>query len=193
MVRENLRVAQSRQKSYIDLRRRELSFEVGDFVYLKVSRMRGLCHFKVWGKHTKIHWTIQDSGEERWSSLPIGVAATVVWCAWCIPCVSTEEMVASAWRANTHRRFGCQGRPFLTRVPCQDFGDIRESYAEQEDQDVQGAMESPHRGRSYMGKRRRVEGRVSKFIFWSIRISGTILILRGVGLYHPDFHKEIKL
>jgi hypothetical protein len=47
MVRENLRVAQSRQKSYIDHRRRELSFEVGDFVYLKVSPMRGLCHFKV--------------------------------------------------------------------------------------------------------------------------------------------------
>jgi hypothetical protein len=47
MVRENLRVAQSRQKSYTDHRRRELSFEVGDFVYLNVSPMRGLCHFKV--------------------------------------------------------------------------------------------------------------------------------------------------
>jgi hypothetical protein len=32
MIRENLRVAQSRQKSYADHRRRELSFEVGDFV-----------------------------------------------------------------------------------------------------------------------------------------------------------------
>jgi hypothetical protein len=50
MVRENPRVAQSRQKSYADHRRRELSFEVGDFVYLKVSPMRGLCHFKVRGK-----------------------------------------------------------------------------------------------------------------------------------------------
>jgi hypothetical protein len=47
MVRENLRVAQSRQKSYADLRKRELSIEVGDFVYLKVSPMRGLRHFKV--------------------------------------------------------------------------------------------------------------------------------------------------
>jgi hypothetical protein len=37
MVRENLRVAQSRQKSYADHRRRELGFEVGDFVYLMVS------------------------------------------------------------------------------------------------------------------------------------------------------------
>jgi hypothetical protein len=50
MVRENLRVAQSRQKSYADHRRRELSFKVGDFVYLKVSPMRGLHHFKVQGK-----------------------------------------------------------------------------------------------------------------------------------------------
>jgi hypothetical protein len=45
MVRENLCVTQSRQKSYANHRRRELSFEVGDFVYLKVSPMRGLCHF----------------------------------------------------------------------------------------------------------------------------------------------------
>jgi hypothetical protein len=52
MVRENLRVTQSRQKSYADHRRRELSFEVGDFVYLKVSPMRGLHHFKVRGKLT---------------------------------------------------------------------------------------------------------------------------------------------
>jgi hypothetical protein len=47
MVRENLRVTQSRQKSYTDHRRRELSFKVGDFVYLKVSPMSGLRHFKV--------------------------------------------------------------------------------------------------------------------------------------------------
>jgi hypothetical protein len=47
MVRENLRVAQLRQKSYADHRRIELSFEVADFVYLKVSPMRGLRHFKV--------------------------------------------------------------------------------------------------------------------------------------------------
>jgi hypothetical protein len=47
MVRENLRVALSRQKSYTDHRMRELSFEVGDFVYLKVSPMSGLRCFKV--------------------------------------------------------------------------------------------------------------------------------------------------
>jgi hypothetical protein len=51
MVREK-RVAQSMQKSYADHRRRELSFEVGYFVYLKVSPMRGLHRFKVRGKLT---------------------------------------------------------------------------------------------------------------------------------------------
>jgi hypothetical protein len=50
MVTENLRVAQSRQKSYANHRRRELSFEVGDFVYLKMSPMRGLHRFNVQGK-----------------------------------------------------------------------------------------------------------------------------------------------
>jgi hypothetical protein len=50
MVRENLRAVQLRQNSYADQRRRELSFEVEDFVYLKVSPMRGLHRFKIQGK-----------------------------------------------------------------------------------------------------------------------------------------------
>jgi hypothetical protein len=50
MVRENHHVVPLRQKSYTDHRRRELSFEVGDLVYLKVSPMRDLHHFKVRGK-----------------------------------------------------------------------------------------------------------------------------------------------
>jgi hypothetical protein len=52
MVRENLRVAQSRQKSYANHWRGELSFEVGDYLYLKVAPMRGLRRFKVQGKLT---------------------------------------------------------------------------------------------------------------------------------------------
>jgi hypothetical protein len=50
MVRETLKIAQSRQQSYADTRRRELSFEVGDFVYLKVSPIRGVRRFGVKGK-----------------------------------------------------------------------------------------------------------------------------------------------
>ncbi len=38
---------QSRQKHYATNRKRDLAFEVGDFVYLKVSPMRGLHRFKL--------------------------------------------------------------------------------------------------------------------------------------------------
>jgi hypothetical protein len=50
MVRENLKTVQSRQRSYADSRRRELSFEVRDHVYLKVSPIRGVRRFRVKGK-----------------------------------------------------------------------------------------------------------------------------------------------
>jgi hypothetical protein len=50
VVRENLQLAQSRQKSYVDHMRRNLSFQVGDFVYLNVSPMRRLRRFKIRGK-----------------------------------------------------------------------------------------------------------------------------------------------
>jgi hypothetical protein len=50
VVRENLKLAQSRQKSYAVHRRRILSFQVGDFVYLHVSPMRRFQHFKIRGK-----------------------------------------------------------------------------------------------------------------------------------------------
>jgi hypothetical protein len=50
MVHESLKVAQSRQKSYADKRRRDLSFEIGSFIYLKVSPMRGTHRFRVKGK-----------------------------------------------------------------------------------------------------------------------------------------------
>ena len=49
-VRENLKIAQSRQKSYVDHRRRELTFKVDDYVYLKVSPMRGIKRFNMKGK-----------------------------------------------------------------------------------------------------------------------------------------------
>jgi hypothetical protein len=49
-IRQNLKAAQSRQKSYVDTRRRDLEFKIGDYVYLKVSPMRGVKRFSVKGK-----------------------------------------------------------------------------------------------------------------------------------------------
>jgi hypothetical protein len=49
-IRENLKAAHSCQKSYADKRRRAISFDVGDHMYLKVSPIRGTRRFQVRGK-----------------------------------------------------------------------------------------------------------------------------------------------
>ena len=42
LIQERLKTAQSRQKSYADNRKRELGFQVGDQVFLKLSLRRGI-------------------------------------------------------------------------------------------------------------------------------------------------------
>jgi hypothetical protein len=50
IIQANLKTAQSRQKSYADQRRKPLQFQVGDFVYLRVSPTRGVQRFGIKGK-----------------------------------------------------------------------------------------------------------------------------------------------
>jgi hypothetical protein len=50
MIRKNLEAAQATQTSYHDKRRKPLQFEVGDFVYLKVSPTKGVQRFGIKGK-----------------------------------------------------------------------------------------------------------------------------------------------
>ena len=50
LIRERMRVAQSRQKSYADKRRSPLEFAVGDHVFLKVAPMKGVMRFGKKGK-----------------------------------------------------------------------------------------------------------------------------------------------
>ena len=52
LIRQRLLTAQSRQKSYADVRRRPLEFEVGDHVFLKVMPKRGVVRFGKRGKLT---------------------------------------------------------------------------------------------------------------------------------------------
>jgi exosome complex RNA-binding protein Rrp4 len=50
VIRENLKMAQMRQKSYHDKGTARRHFEVGDYVYLKVSPTKGVQRFGVKGK-----------------------------------------------------------------------------------------------------------------------------------------------
>ncbi|KAA0058263.1 pol protein [Cucumis melo var. makuwa] len=49
-IRARMLTAQSRQKIYADVRRKDLEFEVGDVVFLKVAPMKGVLRFEKKGK-----------------------------------------------------------------------------------------------------------------------------------------------
>ncbi|XP_070010749.1 uncharacterized protein [Nicotiana sylvestris] len=50
IIQERLKAAQSRQKSYADIRRKKLKFQVDDWVFLRVSPMKGVMRFGKKGK-----------------------------------------------------------------------------------------------------------------------------------------------
>jgi hypothetical protein len=50
LIRERMKAAQVRQKSYADVRRRPLEFGVGEEVFLRVSPMKGVKRFGIKGK-----------------------------------------------------------------------------------------------------------------------------------------------
>ena len=50
VIKTRMKTAQDRQKSYADKRRRDLEFEVGDHVWLRVMPIKGVRRFGVIGK-----------------------------------------------------------------------------------------------------------------------------------------------
>ena len=50
VIRDRLKISQDRQKSYADNRRRDLEFEVGDMVFLRISPWKGVLRFGKRGK-----------------------------------------------------------------------------------------------------------------------------------------------
>jgi hypothetical protein len=105
-VRENLRIAQSRQKSYADKRRRELKFDVGDHIYLKVSPIHETRRFRVRGKlaprYIGPYPIIKRIGTMAYK---IKLSSNFR-CAQRLSCVSTTEMPQSAKRASDTRHLG---------------------------------------------------------------------------------------
>ena len=70
LIHDRLKVAQSRQKSYADFKSKEIVYEVGDRVYLRVSPLRGVKCFGVKGKLAPRfigpYKILQRMGEETW-------------------------------------------------------------------------------------------------------------------------------
>ena len=87
LIRDRLKVAQSRQKSYADSIRKETVFEVGDRVYLRVSPLRGVKRFGVKGKLAP-----RFVGPYGRSCLQVGITRRIVRSSRCVPCFSVEEV-----------------------------------------------------------------------------------------------------
>ena len=49
-IRKRIKMAQDRQKSYADTRRKDLQFQIGDKVFLKVEPIKGMIRFGIKGK-----------------------------------------------------------------------------------------------------------------------------------------------
>ena len=50
IIQQHMKAAQSRQKSYVDKRRRPLEFNIGDYVYLKITLMKKVQRFRIQSK-----------------------------------------------------------------------------------------------------------------------------------------------
>ena len=50
MIRERLKVANDRQKSYVDMKRKDIRYEIGKKVFLKVSPLKKVMRFRKNGK-----------------------------------------------------------------------------------------------------------------------------------------------
>ena len=52
IIRQRMKAAQDRQKSYADKRRKDLEFDVGDMVFVKISPLKNVIRFGKKGKLT---------------------------------------------------------------------------------------------------------------------------------------------
>lgn len=94
IIRERLVATQSRKKAYVDNRRRELEFMVGDMVFLNVSSMKGIMWLEIRGKLSP-RYIKQYEIIKRvvcvayWLALPSNWRSTPG-----IPCVNVKEISA---------------------------------------------------------------------------------------------------
>ena len=92
IIQQHMKGAQLRQRSYADKRRRPLTFEVGDYVYLNVSPMKGVQRFRVKRKlvprYVGPYQIIEWKGNVTYKlQLPLEMSTIQ-----CLPCFSVENM-----------------------------------------------------------------------------------------------------
>jgi len=109
-IRIRMRNAQSRQKSYADVRHRNLEFEEGDPVFLKVAPMKGILRFRRKGEaKPPIYWTIRNFRKSRFGSLQTSFTTFAFKRTRCISCVHFKKIYYKPYARNrlqTSRNLG---------------------------------------------------------------------------------------
>jgi hypothetical protein len=150
IIRENLRVAQIRQKRYTDNRRRPLEFEERNHVYLKVSPLRGMRRFKVKGKLSPRYigpfLIFRRVGRWHTNSSYLLVCRMCIMCSTCLNWrnVSVSLRNSCQWKSSVFRVIwltrSIQSRFLTLWLELQGY------------KDVQSTMEPSWRGWSYLGE-----------------------------------------
>jgi hypothetical protein len=166
-IREKLKAAQSRQKSYADKKRREASYNPGDFAYLKVSPIRGTRRFQVYGKLAP-----------RYIG-PYKVLRRVEAVAYRLELPEEMSDIHPVFHVSQLRR--CLKVLEEKRVPVETI-DLQPDLRYQEVTGMQSPVEQTRSRRSHVGTRGCVEERISPPVQKTSRISRARFILSGVGL-----------
>jgi hypothetical protein len=182
LIRENLQLAQSRQKSYGDHRRRKLSFKVDDFVYLKVSPMRGLRCFKIRGKLAPRYIgpfkILEQRGKVAYQlELPpqLSDVHDVFHVSQLRKCLRVSEEQMPLEELTIDEDLTYQEYPVKIL-------DTSEKVTQNNHYKMCKVQWSNHTKDEATWEKRTAEGRVSRYLFRSVRKSGARFILRGVGL-----------
>ena len=78
IIQQRLKSASDRQRSYANLKRKDIEYEVGDKVFLKVSPWKK--NTSLWKKRkteSKIHWPLRDFRKNWTSSVSVGTPSGV--------------------------------------------------------------------------------------------------------------------
>ena len=141
IIREWLKTAQSRQKSYVDVQRRELEFEVGDWVFLKVSPMKRVMR-------------LLDFEKDWYRCIWVRIACKFGFCSSGIPCIHVEEMHWRSFYGIASRGYQSDRLLVLRRRARWNFRSPSLKVEEQRDSLSEGIMEESESWRSNLRVRR---------------------------------------
>jgi hypothetical protein len=156
LIRDRLKIAQTQQKSYADSKRRDVTFEIGDRAYLRVSPIHGVKRFGIKGKLAPCfvgpYNIVACKGEVAYQlDLPEVLSNVhdvfhVSQLKKCHP-----EMAETPLRDTIPHEENQLGDDLTYEEKPIKILDSRKVYPNQDDQTLQGSVESPHQRGSYMG------------------------------------------